>query len=183
MEMMMEKTKGILYPALVVSGISVSAFSLLGMLTMTGWVPYAGLYERAAIQQEMQKDDTADARVDTPAVDQTVAALAADKWQCQACGVVASIRLADPAANQAGPNAVSGSRLGTASGNIGSAMSLVYIAGDTHAANMKNAHAVRYVVRVKMDGGGYRTFYLDHRPVYRVGERIRLDHGSPITMS
>ncbi|MDR3392673.1 MAG: hypothetical protein P4L77_13160 [Sulfuriferula sp.] len=180
----MEKTKGMLYPALVVSGISVTAFSLLGMLTMTGWVPYAGLHERAAIQQEMQKDDTADAGVEMPAVDQTVAAFAADKWQCQACGVVASIRLADSTVNQAGPNAVSGSRLGTVSGNIGSAMSLVYIAGDTHAANMKNAgHAVRYVVRVNMDGGGYRTFYLDHRPVYRVGERIRLDHGSPITMS
>lgn len=148
----MEKSSALLYPALVVSGVSVTAFSLLGIATMTGWIPYANSQERSPFMQSMVAAVTP---LTLTVADEKSAQI---KVPCHACGLVESIRMSEMAANTSSASATAGADAG-------------------------KPRPLRYVVHVSMDEGGFRTFYLDHQPAYRVGERILLDHGNPIAVN
>lgn len=149
----MEKSSALLYPALVVSGISVTAFSLLGIAAMTGWIPYANSQERSPFMQSMVAAVTP---LTLTVADEKSAQI---KVPCRTCGLVESIRMSEMAANTTRVSATEGADTG------------------------KNSRLLRYVVHVSMDEGGFRTFYLDHQPAYRVGERILLEHGNPIAVN
>lgn len=182
----MEKSKGVLYPALVVSGISVTAFSLLGIVTMTGWIPTASSHESSPIMQSM-------VAVVTPfeLKSQDVKPDRSRQF-CHDCGVVESIRISELAVKPSGPDAVaSGAHGAVVEHSIGggNAHTTLTLAGATSGADtgsgieQKTSAQLRYVVHVGMDDGGYRTFYLDRQPAYHTGERIRLAHGSPIALN
>ena len=149
----MEKSNAILYPALVVSGISVTAFSLLGIATMIGWIPYANPQERTPFMQSMV------AAVTPLTLTSTAEKSVQIRVPCRTCGLVESIRMSEKAVNTTGAGATDGADAG------------------------KTTRPLRYVVHVSMDEGGFRTLYLNYQPAYQVGERILLDHGNPIAVN
>jgi hypothetical protein len=72
MELIRERwleTRGLLYPLMVIAAIALIAFSLLGIATVTGWMP------------------SALAHSDTP-----IAAPSENTFECAECGVLESVR-------------------------------------------------------------------------------------------
>lgn len=177
MVIIMEKLDGVLYPALVLSGILVTVFSFLGIATMTGWIPYASSNEILSSVQNVSTD------VATSAIIQKSGAVQIAQ-QCLDCGEVDSISITEVEANLPSSGAISGNTYGIAIGNH-AGISTISAAGDGAENEIRtNTHqSSRFVVHVSMDAGGYRTFYLDHQPTYRVGERIKIDNGNPIAMN
>ena len=76
-ERLFEKS-GLLYPMMVIAAIAVIVFSIVGIATVTGWLPN-GLIGRAAAATtlEAQEIDTAKSGV---------------TFDCTECGVIESIR-------------------------------------------------------------------------------------------
>lgn len=70
---------GLLYPMMVIAAIAVIAFSIVGIASLTGWLP-SSLVSRAAA-----------ATIDTSTELET-ARNAAPAFQCTECGVIESLR-------------------------------------------------------------------------------------------
>lgn len=181
MEIVMEKSKGVLYPILVASGVSITAFSLLGIAIVTGYIPDASSNEHVPIAQSLA------AEVTPFGAKQSLNEMTQIKQLCHECGVVESIRIAAVAVNPHGLGALNGSVASDSTGSkpVQTISNRVNVAGVTNSGNgvAHSAQHLRYVVHINMDKGGYRTFYLDYQPDYRVGERVQLDHGNPIAAS
>ena len=67
---------GLLYPMMVIAALAVIVFSILGIASITGWMP-SGLVSRAAAATVQHQVDTARSGV---------------TFQCAECGVIESIR-------------------------------------------------------------------------------------------
>ena len=67
---------GLLYPMMVIAAIAVMVFSILGIASITGWMP-SGLMSRAAAATVQGEVDTARSGV---------------TFECAECGVIESIR-------------------------------------------------------------------------------------------
>ena len=81
MEMSRElrSTSGLLYPMMIIAAIAVIAFSIVGIASITGWMPNA-----------MIGSGTAVAAVDSPSLQTTDDAT--PTFQCAECGVIQSVR-------------------------------------------------------------------------------------------
>ena len=168
----MERSNEILYPMLVVSGISVTVFSLLGIITLAGWVPYASSHEHPSVIQSLIAEVTPFEL--NPSIEEPAQNI---NPPCRACGVVESIRISAVATSTSRSTVFTSSvEAHGVPAQVGAAASRAYVGQDTR-------RHLRYVVHVSMNDGSYRSFYLDDQPVYRVGEQIRLDHGSPVAMN
>lgn len=168
----MNSSKGILYPTLVIAGITVTLFSLLGIATITGWIPKANSQDNVPMIQ-IVKEPAATA-INSLSVPYGEAQAeqrkrlsqqqAAPASVCHSCGRVTAIRTTEVTAN--GMGAVAGGVLGAVI--------------DEGAMEKHSKRQLRYSVHVKLDGGGYRTFYLDHAPDYSEGQRVRIVQGHPV---
>src|SRR3954470_1924021 len=87
MEMSREirNTSGLLYPMMIIAAIAVIVFSILGIASITGWMPHAMLGARTAVAAQSFESPLA-AVVTTESED------AAPAFQCVECGVVQSVR-------------------------------------------------------------------------------------------
>ena len=71
--------RGLLYPMMVIAAIAVIVFSIVGIASITGWMP-SGLVSRAAAATVSEEIDTARSGV---------------TFECAECGVIESIRELD----------------------------------------------------------------------------------------
>ena len=71
--------EGLLYPMMVIAAVAVIVFSLLGMASMSGWMPSALAGGDAAAQLSLpsQSNDASEARA---------------PFSCAECGVIESVR-------------------------------------------------------------------------------------------
>jgi len=74
---------GLLYPMMVIAAIAVIVFSIVGIASVTGWLP-SGLVSRAAAATLDTSTELETARNATPA------------FQCTECGVIESLREIEP---------------------------------------------------------------------------------------
>lgn len=182
----------LLYPVLLIAGISVIIFSLLGIAAMTGLLPQAqsqpavtaaasgrAVVDPGIVRQSPEK--TANAKppaqrgngVNTAAV------------RCEDCGVVESVRMVEAKGQGSGVGAVAGGVVGGILGNqVGggsgrTAMTVVGAGAGAYAGNEieKNMKRnVSYEIRVRMDDQTVRTFR-SSQPDAGVGQRVNVRDG------
>ena len=182
----------LLYPLLLVVGISVIIASLLGIAAMTGLLPQAQSQPvmtaapigRAVVDSEMAHQAPKKTAVAKPAVqrrgdDKTPAA------RCEDCGVVESVHAVEAKGQGSGVGAVAGGVVGgilgnqVGGGNGRTAMTVVAAGAGAYADNEieKNMkRTISYEIRVRMDDQTVRTFR-SSQPEVGVGQRISVRDG------
>lgn len=80
----MRSAPGLLYPMMIIAAIAVIAFSIIGIASMTGWMPHSMLGSRTAMAAQIETPATAM----QPAEGQS----ASPAFQCAECGVIQSVR-------------------------------------------------------------------------------------------
>jgi len=182
----------LLYPTLLIAGISVIIASLLGIAAMTGLLPQAqsqpavtaaatgmAVPEHQAAGQAPKKT----AAVKPPA--QRASSAKTATTRCIDCGVVESVRVMERKGEGSGVGAVAGGVVGGILGNqLGggsgrTAMTVVGAGAGAYAGheiekNMKSS--ATYEIRVRMDDRSIRTFHSDN-PDVGVGQRITVRDG------
>ena len=181
----------LLYPTLLIAGISVIIASLLGIAAMTGLLPQAqsqpaltgqSVTEHQTTGQTPKKAMTAKPPAQRASGTETAAT------RCKDCGVVESVRTLERKGEGSGVGAVAGGVVGGILGNqVGggsgrTAMTVVGAGAGAYAGhelekNMKRSAI--FEVRVRMDDHSIRTFHLDN-PDVGVGQRIKVRDGRPI---
>ncbi|WP_374341495.1 glycine zipper 2TM domain-containing protein [Methyloversatilis sp.] len=105
---------------------------------------------------------------------------------CADCGVIESVREAKVAADPSGLGAAAGGVVGGLLGNqVGKGSgrtiaTIIGIAGGAYAGHeveKTQRTTSRWNVGVRMENGEYRTISLDAEPVWRTGDRVRLQGG------
>jgi len=186
----------LLYPTLLIAGISVIVASLLGIAAMTGLLP------QAQSQPEVTAAATGTAVTDPGARKEAAAKPAPKKLadvqapaqrgdaktaaaRCEDCGVVESVRTMERKGEGSGVGAVAGGVVGgilghqVGGGSGRTAMTVVGAGAGAYAGheiekNMKRS--VTYEIRVRMDDRSIRTFHSDNAEV-GVGQRVTVRDG------
>ncbi len=181
----------LLYPVLLIAGISVIIFSLLGIAVMTGLLPQAqsqpavtaAATGRAVVDPEVAHQGpkkTASTKQPAQRSDVKTAAL-----RCEDCGVVESVRSVEAKGQGSGVGAVAGGVVGgilgnqVGGGNGRTAMTVVGAGAGAYAGNEieKNMKRnVSYEIRVRMDDQTIRTFR-SGQPDVGVGQRVSVRDG------
>lgn len=182
----MDSPKGILYPTLIISGIAVTLFSILGIArSVTSWMPLeANVQDNVSISQVVNTEINAlsvpygEAQAEQRKQLSQSQQRATHVSVCNGCGMVTAIRMTEMMAKSpAGIGAVAGDILGS-----GNAQATVGTYGNKVEGKPRKTQ-LRYSVHVKLDDGGYHTFYLDYAPNYAKGQRVRIEHGYPVLFS
>jgi outer membrane lipoprotein SlyB len=176
----------LLYPTLLIAGISVIVASLLGIAAMTGLLPTAQSQPAAA----PAGNPAVVAPRPPPPSAPVPARKAATKsgavpGPCAECGVVESVRAIEVRGEGSGVGAVAGGVVGGILGNqVGggrgrTAMTVVGAGAGAYAGhelekNMKRG--VRYEIRVRMDDRSHRIFQ-SAQPDVGVGQRVTVKGG------
>lgn len=119
------------------------------------------------------------ASAEAPAIDVVPPAAAA---VCAQCGMIESVRELRQEGESTGLGTVAGGLLGgilgRQLGEDGSTLGMLLgMAGGAYAGNKFEQYrnkSMRYEVTVRMDDGSQRVLTYDSRPVWQVGERVRL---------
>jgi len=181
----------LLYPILLIAGISVIIASLLGIAAMTGLLPQAQSQVRPAGMAAPAGKPVAaspapkSVAAKPPAARDTGTHTAAAAARCESCGVVESVRTIEVKGEGSGVGAVAGGVVGGILGNqVGggrgrTAMTVVGAGAGAYAGheiekNMKRG--VSYEIRVRMDDRSTRTFHAD-QPDVGVGQRVTVRDG------
>lgn len=179
---------GFLYPVMVIAGVSVTVFSLLGTAAITGNLPtaHAGTFAPGA------KPAISAAPAEKPA--SASAHKTAGRYACNSCGTVAAVHATEVKGEGSGLGAVAGGVTGAILGNqIGNgngrtAITLLGAAGGAYLGNEieKNTKSVtRYTVTVHMNDGSVRTFQRTTAPELAVGQKVQVEGSKlrPLTLS
>ncbi len=183
------KPGGLLYPVMVIAGVSVTVFSLLGTAAITGHLPAAHSADKPSLS-------AAPAAKPSPAKEATAVAKGktASRYACDSCGTIAAVRATEVKGEGSGLGAVAGGVTGAILGNqIGNgngraAATLLGAAGGAYLGNEieKGTKTVtRYTVTVQMNDGSVRTFQRSALPEFRVGQKVRVEGDTlrPLTLS
>lgn len=182
----------LLYPTLLIAGISVIIASLLGIAAMTGLLPQA--QSQPAVISAATGNMVTEPETAKQAPKKTVAAKPATRQtsdaktaaaRCEDCGVVESVRTIERKGEGSGVGAVAGGVVGgilgnqVGGGNGRTAMTVVGAGAGAYAGhelekNMKRN--VTYEFRVRMDDRSIRTFHSDN-PDVGVGQRVTVRDG------
>lgn len=182
----------LLYPILLIAGVSVIVASLLGIAAMTGLLP------QAQSQPAVTAAATGKTVSETPPANPLPKKAAAPKpaaqrsndvktaaARCDDCGVVESVRSLERKGEGSGVGAVAGGLVGgilgnqVGGGNGRTAMTVVGAGAGAYAGhelekNMKRS--ITYEIRVRMDDRSIRTFHSDN-PDVGVGQRVTVRDG------
>lgn len=178
---------GLLYPLMVIAGVSVTVFSLLGTAAITGHLPAV---QAATFAPAGKSALSAPAEKPAPAASHKTAG----RYACDNCGTVAAVHSTEVKGEGSGLGAVAGGVTGAILGNqIGNgngrtAAALLGAAGGAYLGNEieKNTKAVtRYTVAVRMNDGSVRNFQRSSAPEFAVGQRVRVEGNAlrPLTLS
>jgi outer membrane lipoprotein SlyB len=185
-KMLVQNHPKLLYPSMVIASIAVTVFSLLGIATLTGAMPFAHseTQEGKAYEAEVRADEYGQASAH--AVPKKIAA------SCSACGTVESVRAVEVKGNGSGIGAVAGGVTGAllgngmGQGNGRTAATLIGAAGGAYAGNEieKNTKKhTNYRIRVRMGDDSVRTLYQRAVPGVSAGDRVKIVDGSVVQLS
>ncbi|HQR03124.1 MAG: glycine zipper 2TM domain-containing protein [Proteobacteria bacterium] len=158
----------LLYPALVTAAVCITVFSLVGIASMTGYLPQAHAEGEAG-------------KATSIAPSKQVAAT-----DCGNCGVVESVRAIEVKGSGSGTGAVIGGIAGAllgngmGQGNGRTAMTLIGGAGGAYAGNEIEKNSGRHTVwqtRVRFDNGNSRTYTSRSQPGVDIGSKVRVVDG------
>lgn len=169
----------LLYPSMVIAAIAVTVFSLLGIATLTGALPFAHSEPKVdtGIESTANNDRAGPVK------------LAAN---CASCGVVDSVHAVEVKGQGSGVGAVAGGITGALLGNgIGqgngrTAVTLLGAAGGAYAGNEieKNTHKqTSFRIRVRMNDGTIRTLNQHAAPGVAPGDRVKIVDGTVVQQS
>jgi outer membrane lipoprotein SlyB len=197
----MESNTTRLNPLLTVAAISLTAFSAIGVATLTGMIPSSkGQVQELQLPKDMVKpiEPAISHPVTRPAARKPVVRKVtpqpaepavyrevneAPKPQLPAgqLAVVESVREVKEAGDAKGVGAVAGGVVGGVVGNkLGKGKGLVTIlgaAGGAFAGHQIEKHAratKHWEIAVRLDDGSQRTLSSDVQPVWHAGDRVRL---------
>ena len=177
------KPGGILYPIMVIAGVSVTVFSLLGTATLMGRLP-------AAQSAVFDRQETATATpAPAPKVAQSVnhstnRSKISSAVACASCGTITAIDSTEVKGQGSGLGVVAGGVTGAILGNqIGNgngrtATTLLGAAGGAYVGNEieKNTKTTtRYSITVRMSDGSYRIFHRSTLPQFAIGQKVRVE--------
>lgn len=170
----------LLYPSMVIAAVAVTVFSLLGIATLTGALPFA--------HSETKDPSVLAAQADhDPSPAKKIASAT-----CASCGVVESVQAVEVKGQGSGIGAVAGGITGALLGNgIGqgngrTAVTLLGAAGGAYAGNEIEKNTKKhtsYRIRVRMVGGDIRTVYQRAAPGVSSGDRVRIVDGNVVQQS
>lgn len=189
------------HPILIIAGVAVLLFSLLGVAALTGILPTATSKagDPAAQQaQQAQPAQPAPGQPAAPSAAQPRAAAPAAQQRagqqhaaapCATCGVIEAINAVEVKGKTSGVGAVAGGVAGGVLGNQfghGTGRALLTVggaaggafAGDAIEGNMKKHTAWR--VTVRLEDGSVRTLQQSTQPPFAVGDRVRIVNGNAI---
>ena len=173
----------LLYPSMVIAAIAVTVFSLLGIATLTGALPFAHSETKGAMGET-----TAAANADEDYVSPAKKLAAA----CASCGVVESVRAIEVKGQGSGVGAVAGGLTGALLGNgIGqgngrTAVTVLGAAGGAYAGNEIEKNTKKhtsYRIRVRMGDNSIRTLYQREAPGVSNGDRVKIVDGNVVQLS
>lgn len=179
----------LLYPSMVIAAIAVTVFSLLGIATLTGALPFAHSETMSTgygIDERVETSPTANEREPAPAPARKVAAA------CGNCGVVESVRAVEVKGQGSGIGVVAGGITGALLGNgIGggngrTAATILGAAGGAYAGNEIEKNTKKhtsYRIRVRMADDSIRTLYQHEVPGVAAGDRVKIVDGSIVQQS
>ena len=158
-------------PLVAGAAASVMVLSLIGIGTITGWIP-------SAMSQKSG---------DVPAAGRNAGGNGQRPGPCANCGTIEFIRTVELHGESSGLGAVTGGLTGgvlgnqMGRGNGNTAMTIIGIAGGALAGNeieknMKRHYAYR--VTVRMDDGSFRTLSQSSPPAFAVGDKVRVVDGT-----
>lgn len=192
----MENKKGLLYPLIVVASIAVIVFSIVGVATMTGYMPSALSQKSDPAVQPVADKPAEAAKPSTKAAEKRASARpsgersappsAPPRDACADCGTIQSVRAHEVQGQGSGAGVIGGAVLGGVLGHqvgSGRGQDLATVAGAIGgglAGNEieKNARkSVRYEIEVRMDNGSVRTLTQAAPPQAGVGDRVRVENG------
>ena len=79
-------TSGLLYPMMVIAAIAVIVFSIVGIASITGWMPRAMVGSGTTVAAQT---------VESPLAGQPTTAQSGAAFQCAECGVIETVREID----------------------------------------------------------------------------------------
>lgn len=171
----------LLYPSMVIAAIAVTVFSLLGIATLTGALPFA---------HSQTGDVTAvEGKTGTEADRSAPEKLASN---CSNCGVVESVRAVEVKGQGSGIGVVAGGITGALLGNgIGqgngrTAATVLGAAGGAYAGNEIEKNTKKhtsYRIRVRMTDDSIRTLYQREAPGVSAGDRVKIVDGTVVQQS
>lgn len=173
----------LLYPALIVAAVAVTLLSATGIAALTGHLPSANA---------ANSDDGSRLHVTKAEEGEAVRDRGYAPPACKTCGVVESVRAVEVKGQGSGLGAVAGGLAGALVGNQigdGNGRTVATIAGAGGGAYLgneieKNKNArTSYQIRVRMDGGGFRTLYQHDAPSVATGDRVRISNGIAVLAS
>ncbi len=174
----------LLYPSMVIAAVAVTLFSLLGIATLTGALPFAHSQTGTGYGIDEQASNQQDASDKVPA-----GHLAAT---CSNCGVVESVRAVEVKGQGSGIGAVAGGLTGALLGNgIGqgngrTAATVLGAAGGAYAGNEIEKNTKKhtsYQIRVRMQDGSIRTLHQHQAPGVGSGDRVKIENGALVDLS
>ncbi len=187
----------LLYPTLLIAGISVIIASLLGIAAMTGLLPQAqsqpavtaAVTGQAISEHQPVKNQAANRVPNKTSAAKPSAQRSNDSKtaaaRCEDCGVVESVRAIERKGEGSGVGAVAGGVVGgilgnqVGGGNGRKAMTVVGAGAGAYAGHEleKNMNrSVTYEIRVRMNDRSIRTSHSDH-PDVGVGQRVTVRDG------
>lgn len=158
-----------LHPLVAVAAVAVTLLSLVGIAAMLGWVPAANSSSAVASNGPEAKQS---------------GVFSLFKKKCENCGTVENVTTRTIQGQGSGVGAVVGGVLGGVLGNqVGGgrgkdAATVVGAVGGAYAGNeieKQNKRYQRYVVSVRLDEGGTRSFTFTSPPAWRAGDRVRVE--------
>ena len=177
------------HPIVIIAGIAVTIFALVGTAAIMGWLPKAHTEESEA-QAKIAAEHPADkskhektSHMKTASAENTHN----DAKACANCGVVQSVNLVEVEGKGSGLGMVAGGVVGGLLGNqIGqgngrTVATVAGAAGGAYAGNKveKNINKTKhYNIVVKMHDGTTRTFRQNTDPGLDVGEKVKIENGA-----
>ncbi len=185
--MLVQDHPKLLYPSMVIASIAVTVFSLLGIATLTGAMPFAHSETQNGNGYETEARADEYGQASAHAVPKKIASAS-----CSACGTVESVRAVEVKGNGSGIGAVAGGVTGALLGNgVGhgngrTAATLIGAAGGAYAGNEieKNTKKhTNYRIRVRMGDDSVRTLYQRAVPGVSAGDRVKIVDGTVVQTS
>lgn len=188
-------TPRLLYPSLIVAAATVSAFSLLGIASITGHLPSANAKDDPAVGSTRAAGASSSAasgvRHGGPQklADARPAGARVAAGACVDCGVIESIHAKEVKGNGSGVGAVLGGVAGAlvgnqfGGGNGRTAMTLIGGGAGAYAGNEieKNTRKqVLWETTVRMEDGSLRKLTSSTQPGLAVGARVKVTNGQVV---
>lgn len=161
---MSEQTRST-HPLVLTAAIGMILLSLTGIAALLGWLPAAG----SSTAENIASRDPS---------------FSFFKSRCSRCGTVTRVQSRTSDGAGSGVGAMLGGVLGGVLGHqVGNgrgkdAATVVGAVGGAYAGNeieKQNKRSTRWLVTVKLDEGGSRTFSFGQPPAWRSGDRVRIE--------